>query len=167
MTLPNNRPYIEGGASTEFSESGSNKLYFYGVQSEVISKTSGLIDLPMPVSDSNSKIVMDLMGASRTIQLNGIVTTADVSNLYNYVNDLVGIKGYPTSGKYVSLFGEQGSNGGQAGWKYYPESLNRGRATDIFITVYVTDVSVTSDAGNPNSINYSISLMECNASSSA
>lgn len=164
MTVTN--PYIVGG-TVVFTDSGTATLTFYGVQSETINKTSGFIDLPMPVSDSNSKIMMDLMGTTRTIQIDGVATSSQVTNLYNYVNDLVGLRNSPTAARNTLIFGEQGSNGGQAGWKYYPESLNRGRVTDIYITVYVTDVSVTSEAGNPNSIKYSVTMMECDATSSA
>lgn len=166
MTLTDNNPYVTGG-SVIFSDTGTNTLKFYGVQSEMISKTSGFIDLPMPIADSDKKIMMDLMGTSRTITIEGIASSSQVTNLYNYINDLVGLKNYPTASRNTLLFGEQGSNGGQVGWKYYPESLNRGRATDIFITVYVTDVSVTSEAGNPNSIRYTVSMMECDGTSSA
>lgn len=164
MTLTN--PYIVGG-SVVFSDSGTATLTFYGVQSETITKTSGLIDLPMPVSDSDKKIAMDLMGTTRTIQIDGIASVGQVTNLYNYINDLVGLKNSPTASRNTLLFGEQGSNDGQVGWKYYPESLNRGRSPDIYITVYVTDVTVTSEAGNPNAVRYSVSMMECDGTSSA
>lgn len=165
MTMTN--PKLVGGASVVFSESGTNELILYGVQSEEIRKESGLIDLPMPVSDSDSKLAFDLMGTSRTISIEGIVASSNVTNLYNYINDLVGLKNYPVAAKAVILSGNQGSNGGQVGWKYYPESLNIGRVTDIYITVYVTDVSVTREAGNPSSIKYNLTLMECSGTNSA
>ena len=157
---------LTGGASTVMSSSGTNVLTLYGIQTETISKSSGLIDFPMPMNDSNSKIMMDLMGTSRTISIDGIVTVDDVTHLYDYVNDLVGLKDSPTVGKSVLLWGQQGSNGGQAGWTYAPESINRGRGSPVTIQVYVTDVSITSDAGNPNSIKYQITLMECDGTSS-
>jgi hypothetical protein len=122
----------------------------------------------MPVSDSNKKIAMDLMGTSRTITIDGIASVGGgPTNLYNYINDIVGLLNSPTASRATLISGTQGSNGGQVGWKYYPESLNRGRVSDIYITVYVTDASVTSEAGNPNSVRYTISLMEVDSSSSA
>lgn len=159
-------PYIVGG-SVVFSDSGTSTLTFYGVQSEAISKSSGLIDLPMPISDSDKKIAMDLMGTSRTITIEGIASASQVTNLYNYINDLVGLKNSPTAARNTLIFGGQGSNGGQVGWKYYPEQLNRGRSVNIYINVYVVDVTSTATAGNPNSISYTVTLMECSGSTSA
>jgi len=164
MTVTN--PYLTGGTIV-FSETASATLTFYGVQTETITKTSGLIDMPMPVSDSDKKLAFDLMGTSRTITIEGVTTSSDVTNLYNYINDLVGLEDSPTADRNTLLSGEQGSNGGEVGWKYYPESLNRGRTTNLYINVYVTDVSVTSEAGNPNAIKYTVNMMECDGTSSA
>jgi len=145
-------PTIVSGYGKTFSSSGTATLTLYGVQSEDIRKSSGLIDLPMPTMDSNGKIVMDLMGASREITIEGIVTISDVGsgNLYKYAKDLVGL------GNTSLITGTQGSTGL---YTYTPESLNRG-SSGITISIVVSEVSVKSDAGNPNAMHYSITMIE-------
>jgi hypothetical protein len=120
-----------------------------------------LIELPMPLNDSDKKIMFDLMGTAREITLEGTVTVDDVGsgNLYKYARDIVGL------GVNSLIFGNQGLNGGQAGYIYIPESLNRG-SSGITIRVYVNDAQIKSDAGNPNALDYSVTLVECNGTDS-
>lgn len=158
-------PTLTAGASIVFSSSSTNILTLYGIQSEVISKDAGFIEMPMPTKDSKDKIMMDLMGASRQVKIEGKVTQED-TNLDDYINDLVGLKDSPTNGFTSLINGRQGNNGGQKGYIYKPWMINIARITDITITVYVTDVTVTAEAGNPRSVIYSISLMECSGTSS-
>ena len=55
----------------------------------------------MPTMDSNGQIVMDLMGATREITIEGIVSNKDVSDLFAYARDIVGLQG--TAGTYNTL----------------------------------------------------------------
>lgn len=166
-------PTLTAGISTFFRGNGSPSatLTLYGVQSEVIRKSSNMIDMPLPVSDSNAKLLFDLLGANREITIEGKVTSADVTLLYNYANDLAGLmtitSGNPSWNPGTLVYGSQGNTGNaQIGYTYTSEILNRGNAgTVITMKVYVMDVQITGEAGNPNSFNYTITLQECSGSS--
>jgi len=154
--MTTNEPFITAGASKVFQSSSSNVLTFYDIQDEEIAKNAGLIDMPMPTLDSNGKIVMDLMGTGREIVISGIVGTADVGTgcLYKYAADIVGI------GPHTLINGQQGTTiYGQ--YVYTPETLNRGNTgTQVTINVVVGDASIKGVKGNPESMEYSITLME-------
>lgn len=156
-------PYLTAGSGTSFTSSSNNRLTFYNVQNESIRKNSGLTELPMPIADSDDKILTDLMGASREIVVEGEVTTDDVSDLRKYARDLVGIKA--TSDTLI--YGNQGNTGNsQVGYFYASEMLNRGLTTSFeLIRVYVTEATVYSDKGNPNALRYSVTMMECSVNS--
>ena len=141
------------GAGQAFMSSGSNILTLFNIQSEVTHKSANFIDLPMPVSDSNAKLIFDLMGTSREITIDGIVTSADpVTSLANFASDLVGLKNMTIQ---TLIYGGQDNTGnGQKGYIYSSSVLG------VNIQVYVQDASVTWSAGNPNSIHYSLTLYE-------
>lgn len=164
MTVTN--PLLTAGGSILFSSSGTNVLTLYGVQEEGTKKSSGLVEFPMPATDSDKKIAMDLLGASRTIHLSGIVTSQDVTSLYDYTNDLVGLKNTPTNGYSTLISGTQGNNGGRKGYAYTGWTLNAGRLSTVTISVYVTEVSVNATKGDPSSFTYTIDLMECSGTNS-
>lgn len=137
--------------SGTFESSASAVLTLYNVQTEDIRKTSGLIEFPMPTMDSNGKIVMDLMGASREITVEGTVTVANVPEIYKFARDIAGLQG--TTGTYNTLVsGAQGSTYGQFTYKSY--------ALSSTVFVVVSDASIKADKGNPNSRNYSITMLE-------
>jgi hypothetical protein len=132
-----------------FTSSGTKVLTLYNIQSEDIRKSAGVIDLPMPTFDSNGKIVMDLMGASREITVEGIITTADAGGLNRYAQDIVGLNGAATG--YATLIdGAQGTNQ----YSYFSQAISN------TILVCVTESSIKYEKGNPNSMAYSITMME-------
>ncbi len=134
-----------------FESSGSEVLTLYDIQSEDVNKTSGLIPFPMPTMDSNGQIVMDLMGATREITIEGIVTTSDVPKIYEYARDIVGLQG--TAGTNNTLIsGAQGSAYGQFTYQSYTVSNA--------ISVVVSEASISSEKGNPESKKYSITMIE-------
>lgn len=147
-------PTITASSGNNFYSSGTKTLTLYHVSLENISKTAGAIDMPMPTMDSDDKIVMDLMGASRTVTVEGNVTAEDVGagNLFKYARDIVGLA---SSGYNTLINGSQSSTP----YTYAPESLNRGGSGADF-TVCVTESSVKSDSGNPNELSYSITMIE-------
>jgi len=147
-------PTIVATSGNNFLYSGSKTLTLYDVTLENIGKTAGAIDLPMPTKDSDDKIVMDLMGASRTITVEGNVTANEIgaANLYKYARDIVGLA---SSGSNTLINGAQGSTI----YTYTPESLNRG-GSGATISVCITETSIKSDGGNPNSLSYSITMIE-------
>jgi len=119
-------PTIVAGSSKTFRSSNSNTLTLYNVVSEEIRKSSGVIEMPMPLSDSDEKFVFDLMGASREISIKGTVTAEDVggrANLWKYAHDLVGLAD-GNGGTLVD--GDQG-NATTGRYIYTIETLSRGR----------------------------------------
>ena len=160
MTVTN--PTLAGNGTKTFASSTSATLTLYGVQSEVIRKSANMIDMPLPMTDSNGKLLFDLMGTSREITIEGKVTNYDVANLYNYAQDLAGL------GTNSLIFGSQGTNTSTAGYVYTSYILNIGNSgATVTVQVYVNDVQITSEAGNTNSFNYTITLMECSGTGSA
>ncbi len=134
-----------------FESSGSAVLTLYDIQSEDVRKTSGLIPFPMPTMDSNGQIVMDLMGATREISIEGIVTTSDVPEIYKYARDIAGLQG--TSGTNNTLIsGAQGSAFGQFTYGSY--------TTSNTIFVVISEASISSEKGNPESRKYNITMIE-------
>ncbi len=138
-------------ADGTFESSGSVVLTLYDVQSEDVSKTSGIIEFPMPTMDSDDKIIMDLMGASRTITVEGIVTTGDVPEIYKYARDIVGLQG-TTGSNNTLISGAQGSAYGQFTYQSYTVSNA--------ISVVVSEASISSEKGNPEMKKYNITLLE-------
>ena len=152
MTVTN--PLITATNGNNFLSSSSKILTLYNSNLENIGKTAGAIDMPMPTMDSDDKIVMDLMGASRTITVEGNVSVSDVGagNLYKYARDIAGIAS-DGSGTLI--------NGGQGAtiYTYTSEVLSRGGSNST-INVCITESSVKADKGNPNSLSYSITMVE-------
>lgn len=131
-----------------FESSGSAVLTLYNVQTEDVRKTSGLIEFPMPTMDSNGKIVMDLMGASREITIEGTVTTNDVPEIYKYARDIAGLQG--NFGTLIS--GSQGSISGQYTYHSY--------ATSSKIFVVVSEASIQAEKGATENRTYSLTMLE-------
>lgn len=154
-------PTLTAGSSAVFNSSGTNVLTLYGAYEEKIRKSSNLFDFPMPTMDSDKKIMMDLMGCTREITVSGTVTISDVSDLYKYANDIVGLKDNPDANKITLVFGNQGNTLGRVGYLYTSSVLNINRTTNATISVYILDASVTGLQAKPTGFDYSISMMEC------
>ena len=149
--------------ATNFLSSSSTTLTLYNC-TEVIKKSNSLIRAPFPMTDSNDSIMADLLGASRDIIIDGKVAAEDVTDIYRYVRDLVSIKDNSAS---TLINGDQSdTGGGQIGYVYTPVASNMsatGTLTGTLqetVTVYVNDVTVTYEPGNPNLITYSMTLYE-------
>lgn len=143
-----------------FNTSGGTTLTLYNASSESGAKDANLIPLPLPLQDSDQTILMDLLGVTRTFTVNGKYTTGDDGgNVYLFARDLD-----------LLINGNQGG-GSQAGWTYTSVVLNL-EADGTLVTspvtkrVYVERVSYDTEAGNPNILSYSISLIEANSSTS-
>lgn len=153
MTLTT--PSITAGASKTFISSGTNVLTLFNVSSEETRKTTGVIEMPMPMSHSSEKFVYDLMGASREVTMKGKVTTADVgttagrTNLWKHAQDLIfGLidanQGDATTGQYL----------------YAHDALSKGSPVDVTVYVLVSEVTIEATKGNPDSFDYSINMTE-------
>lgn len=160
MTVTN--PTLSNDGSKVFSSSGSSTLTLYGVQSESISKNSNMIEFPIPTQDSNKRLLMDLLGASRSVSISGVVSESDIGsgNLYKYVDDLVGL------GANTLVNGDQKGDGSVAGYTYTSEVMNYGRGVNSTFSVYVMDVSATRVKGETISFAYQINLIEADGANS-
>ena len=140
-------PTLTKGSGTFFTSSTAI-LTLYNTQTEGVTKSANLINLPMPTGDSDEIIVFDLLGVTRELKVRGRFTTSD-GTINNFAKDLNSL-----------VAGKQGdTGGGQVGYDYTPQS------TGVKITVYVNTVSWDFVAGEPNSLDYNISLIEAGSNS--
>ena len=72
------------------------------VTSESSTKSSNLFNQPIPFSDSDASLIMDLMGTSRTITVTG-VKTGTVAQMRTFITDIEGLQnGSQSSLTFVS-----------------------------------------------------------------
>jgi len=107
------------------------------IQSEGQAKNSGLFTQPLPVSDSDSTILLDLFGTTRTITIDGVFQHNTKANLVAFVTDIEGLQ-----------------NGSQTGLTYVGDFITTNK------TVLIQDFNWTWSAGSVNRINYSLTLIE-------
>ena len=80
------------------------------VLSESSSKSSNLFNQPIPFSDSDSALIMDLMGTNRTITITG-VKTGTVASLRTFITDIEGLQnGSQSSLTFVSSWTNANKN---------------------------------------------------------
>ncbi len=161
---------LVAGSGHSFLSSGGATFTLYNITSEVIKKTNALIRVPFPLADSNDAIMADLLGANRDIVVEGHCSTEDVSDIYKYVRDLSSIKDV-NAGTLIS--GDQSDTGsGTIGYSYVPVVSNMSSTGTLSgtlqetLTVYVNDVNVTYEGGDPNKIKYSLTLYEGSSTNS-
>ena len=61
------------------------------IKSESSTKSSNLFNMPMPFSDSDEALIMDLMGVSRTITISGSKTGV-IADLRTFITDIEGLQ---------------------------------------------------------------------------
>lgn len=103
---------------------------------ETHTKDSGIFKFPLPRSDSSSALLVDLMGTSRVITLEG--TYSDTTNNINtFISTIEGYIAGTQGGKtYVS---------NQTGSSY---------------TVFIQDFTWTAEGGGVNKITYTLTLLQ-------
>jgi len=106
------------------------------VSSESSTKSSNLFQFPMPLSDSDAAILMDIFGTSRTITIEG-VKTGLIAALRTFVTDIETIQN-----------GEQSGSTFVSSW------------TNVNKTVLIQDFTHTKVSANENEINYTLVLEE-------
>ncbi len=106
------------------------------VKSESSTKSSGLFNMPLPYSDSDAALIMDLMGTSRTITVDG-VKTGVVADLRTFVTDIEGIM-----------------NGSQSGSTFVSSWTNVNKS------VLISDFTHSKSEADESKISYTISLIE-------
>ena len=106
------------------------------VISESSNKSSGLFNTPLPFSDSDAALIMDLMGTTRTITISGRFV-GTVAELRTYITDIEGLQN-----------GEQSSLPFVSSW------------TNVDKNVLIQDFSHDKASGDENSIGYTLTLIE-------
>lgn len=107
------------------------------VTKETNDKDSGLFEMALPSSDSSSKILLDLFGASRTISISGTYIGADLTAVQTFITQLDAlINGNQTQKTFVSE---------KSGASYL---------------VLITSTNWEGEEGAPLKVNYTINMSE-------
>ena len=106
------------------------------VTSESSTKSSGLFNTPMPFSDSDEVLLMDLFGTTRTITVNGI-KDGTVSELRTFIGNIENLQR-----------GEQNSLTFVSSW------------TNSNKTVLIQDFTHDKEAADENRVSYTLTLTE-------
>lgn len=93
--------FVNGGALTLVADGSTSGLGTITGEESV--KDAGLFFMPMPASDSNAAFLLDIMGTTRTITVNGIYVGATTNDVANFVSTVDGIvNGNQTPSVWVS-----------------------------------------------------------------
>ena len=106
------------------------------ITSESSTKSSNLFNQPMPFSDSYETVLMDLLGTSRTITVEG-VKTGVVSELRTFIEKIEAIQ-----------------NGKQSGSTFVSSWTNNDK------TVTIQDFTHTKAGADESRVTYSLTLIE-------
>ena len=106
------------------------------VSSESSTKSSNLFNQPIPFSDSDASLIMDLMGTSRTITVTG-VKTGTVAQLRTFITDIEGLQ-----------------NGAQASLTFVSSWTNVNK--NVLIQEFTHDKSESDE----NKVHYTLVLLE-------
>ena len=106
------------------------------VTSESQAKSSGLFNQPLPYSDSDAALIMDIMGTSRTITVTG-VKTGVVADLRTFVTNIEAI-----------MTGAQSGSTFVSSW------------TNVNKTVLIQDFTHDKVEADENKVGYTITMIE-------
>lgn len=106
------------------------------VTSETSIKSAGLFNMPIPYSDSDAALIMDLMGTSRTITVTG-KKNGTVAQLRTFITDIEGL-----------MIGTQASLTFVSSW------------TNVNKNVLIQDFEHTKDEADESKVNYTITMIE-------
>lgn len=106
------------------------------VTSESSTKSSNLFNQPLPFSDSDGALIMDLMGTSRTITIEGIKKGA-IAELRTFISNL-----------------ETLQNGSQSGMIFISSWTNANK------TVLIQDFTHDKAGANESKVGYTLVLLE-------
>ncbi len=115
------------------------------IQNMKVLKESQTWEIPIPTSDSNATIVIDLMGTKKTIMLSG-VTAGTVTQLDSFINAL---EGFLNSQQYLLT---------ASGLTFVAE-----RPASTSLTVIMKSFDWEYDAGIVTKITWTISLIQGNS----
>ena len=106
------------------------------VQNESQAKDAGLFNQPLPLSDSDEALLLDIFGTTRTITVTGIKTGA-VADLRTFITDIEGL-----------INGDQASLVFVSSW------------TNVNKNVLIQNFSHDKVSANEGSISYTLTLTE-------
>ena len=106
------------------------------VKTEEHTKSSNLFNTPLPFSDSDSSLIMDLFGTSRTITISG-VKTGLVAALRTFIVNIEAIQ-----------------NGAQSGSTFVSSWTNVNK------TCLIQDFQHSKAEGDESKVNYTLTLLE-------
>lgn len=106
------------------------------VTNEKSKKSSNLFNQPIPYSDSDATLLMDLLGTTRTITITGHKTGA-VADLRTFVTNIEALQ-----------------NGEQAGMTFVSSWTN------VSKTCLIDDFEHEKDQADENKVNYTLTLIE-------
>ncbi len=106
------------------------------VSSESSTKSSNLFNQPLPFSDSDAALIMDLLGTSRTITVIG-VKTGSVAEMRTFVTGIEGLQN-----------GQQSSLVFVSSW------------TNVNKNVLIQDFTHDKGSGDENKVGYTLTLLE-------
>ena len=109
------------------------------VTSEESTKESGLFQMPLPASDSSSAILIDLFGASRTINISGVHVTGE---------------GGKTTAQFIAEL-DALISGIQAATKTFVSDKS-----STSYEVMINSVTWSSEEGAVSKVNYTINMTE-------
>jgi len=106
------------------------------VKTESSTKSSNLFNQPLPFSDSDASLIMDLMGTTRTITITG-VKTGTIGELRTFVEDIESLQ-----------------DGKQSGLTFVSSWTNQNK------TVLIQEFTHDKYEADENKINYTLVLLE-------
>lgn len=106
------------------------------VSSESSTKSSNLFNMPLPFSDSDAALIMDLMGMSRTITVAG-KKTGTIAQMRTFITDIEGLQ-----------------TGSQSGMTFVSSWTNVNK------TVLIQDFTWDKSEGDESKLNYTLTLVE-------
>jgi len=107
---------------------------------EYSTKDAGLFTNAMPMQDSSSQLILDIFGATRTINIKGVYTIGDSP-------------AYPTIASFIADL-DNLVNGSQT-MKTYVSDKSGASYTGLVSSVYWN-----ADSGNPNQVDYTITFIQ-------
>jgi hypothetical protein len=162
MAIDPNGDWVIQRNGFTFSLHGDNSNIYFGGQkwdmgrsngqSVTVNKSSTISTFPIPCQDSNGALGFDIMGASREIVFNGLVTANDMDCITRFIQVMSGlVSGFqariPSIPSYLTYKFNRSFNGYSFG------SSNP-------IKVMFSDFTYTYNAAEENQLQYSIQIKE-------
>ncbi len=134
-----------GSTTVQLNATGDTTYGNPQIQNMKVVKESQTWEIPIPTSDSNATIVIDMMGTKKMLTISGI-TTGTVTQIDSFIN---GLEGFLNSQQY--LLAASGL------------TFTADRPASTSIAVIMKSFDWEYDAGMVNKVQWSISLIQGNS----